>query len=96
MSESKPTYFYAKMRMASGAEHLVYLDGYELENDAPTHDDFDRMCLLTEKIIAEGRMSDWTHKEPYGPMLTTHTDEGTVVCINRHMVESYAIVTQDT
>lgn len=92
---AKQTYFYARMRMPSGAEHLVYLDGHELGTDAPTAEDFDHSCLIADKIIADGQMSDWWWNQPYGPMIGTHTDDGTVVRINRHLIESYTIVVRD-
>jgi len=92
---AKQTYFYANMRMTNGTEHLVYLDGYELEMGVPASDDFDRSCLIADRIIADGQMSDWWWEEPYGPMIGTHTEDGAVVRINRHLIVSYTITTQD-
>lgn len=94
---AKPTYFYAKMCMASGTEHLVYVDGHALENDAPSRGDYEHACLIADKILADGEMSDWWHNEPYGPTIGTHTGDGIPgPRINRHQVESYTIITQDT
>lgn len=93
---AKPTYFYARLRMASGQEHLIYLDGYQLDGDTPTDSDYESACKLTEDILAKGCMSDWNPSEPYGQMITTHCEGSAPVCVNRHMVESYTIVAQDT